>query len=109
MTAGRERRILSETNDSFKARALCKDVSPKVFFPYGSGYHPPLPKHDPDKSPLIQAEHLVAQAAIAICDRCPVRVPCLEYALSIHEEEGIWGGTTPTDRRLMVRVRRVRR
>lgn len=36
--------------------------------------------------------------AKAICDRCPVRKLCLEFALTNHEEYGVWGGTTSRDR-----------
>jgi WhiB family redox-sensing transcriptional regulator len=36
--------------------------------------------------------------AIKICRTCPVIDECLEWALH-HERHGIWGGTTPTDRR----------
>lgn len=27
-----------------------------------------------------------------VCDRCPVRIECLAYAVYTHENEGIWGG-----------------
>jgi len=30
--------------------------------------------------------------AQAICDRCVVRVKCLEYALDEHLDWGVWGG-----------------
>jgi WhiB family redox-sensing transcriptional regulator len=39
--------------------------------------------------------------AIRICGRCPVRVECLAFALDQHEAGGVWGGTTPADRRDM--------
>ncbi len=35
--------------------------------------------------------------AVAICAACPVRSDCLEYGKD--ETFGIWGGTTPADRR----------
>ncbi len=38
-------------------------------------------------------------AAKAICEGCPCKAPCLEYAL-VHEREwGIWGGLNPDERR----------
>ncbi len=40
--------------------------------------------------------------AKAICAQCPVRRPCLEYALTIHEQHGIWGGLTEHDRRQLL-------
>lgn len=33
-----------------------------------------------------------------ICMNCPVRLPCLQYALDNHEW-GIWGGTSDMERR----------
>ena len=34
-----------------------------------------------------------------MCARCPVRQPCLEYALSNRIVSGIWGGLTERERR----------
>lgn len=41
--------------------------------------------------------------AKAICMVCPVRVECLNYALSINERHGIWGGTSENERRVLRR------
>ena len=41
-----------------------------------------------------------------ICDRCPVKVECLEYALETDEKYGIWGGTSEEERKEMRRDRR---
>jgi WhiB family transcriptional regulator, redox-sensing transcriptional regulator len=41
-----------------------------------------------------------------ICANCPVKEPCLEYALENHIEHGVWGGTSERGRRLIVRQRR---
>lgn len=41
----------------------------------------------------------LAQKAIRICERCDVRFECLEFALEKKIEDGIWGGTTPTQRK----------
>ena len=30
--------------------------------------------------------------ALEICHSCPVRLQCLEHALTHHEDAGIWGG-----------------
>lgn len=49
-----------------------------------------------------------ANAAKAVCDRCPVQEPCLEYALTVREPEGIWGGRTFAERRSILRRRRER-
>ncbi len=42
--------------------------------------------------------------AKAICAGCVVKDACLEFGL--HQPDGIWGGTTPGERR---RIRRRRR
>lgn len=39
----------------------------------------------------------------SVCESCPVRVPCLRYALDHAEKHGVWGGTSETERR---RIRR---
>lgn len=44
--------------------------------------------------------------AKAICRGCPVRAECLEYALDINDQHGIYGGKTVRERD---RIRRARR
>lgn len=39
-----------------------------------------------------------ANQAIRICLRCPVRDECKDYGVE-YEEYGVWGATTPSDRR----------
>lgn len=46
-----------------------------------------------DKSP---------KRAKAVCRICPVASDCLKYAL-VHNEQGVWGGTTEEDREAMNR------
>lgn len=36
--------------------------------------------------------------AKALCNSCPVRMLCLDFAVK-HPQHGIWGGTTPTERK----------
>lgn len=33
-----------------------------------------------------------------VCEKCPVREPCLEHALTHDETTGMWGGFTPGER-----------
>ena len=40
-----------------------------------------------------------AGPARQVCAKCPVRQPCLEYALSNRITSGIWGGLTERERR----------
>ena len=44
--------------------------------------------------------------AKAICATCPVREACLEWAMATHQEDGIFGGMTATERRRLRRRRR---
>jgi len=43
--------------------------------------------------------------AKAVCEHCPVRDACLAYALDHHPIEGVWGGTSEYERRLMLGMR----
>ena len=62
-------------------RAACAGKDPELFFP---------------------EKGISAQRAKAICDTCPVRVPCLQFAVENHVF-GVWGGLSERERR---RVRR---
>ncbi|MDA8399744.1 MAG: WhiB family transcriptional regulator [Actinomycetota bacterium] len=70
---------------TWRQRAACRGIDPAVFYP---------------------ASDEEAQPAKAICAQCPVRQPCLEYALVNRERDGVWGGATERERRRMVRQRR---
>lgn len=48
------------------------------------------------------------RAAVALCRRCPVRMPCLEAAVDRAEWFGVWGGTTERERRRLIRARLTR-
>jgi len=36
--------------------------------------------------------------AVAVCERCPVRERCAEYALTERIADGVWGGLTEQER-----------
>lgn len=40
-------------------------------------------------------------AAKEICKTCPVRVPCLAYAIAHGIPEGVWGAKSPEQRKAM--------
>lgn len=65
--------------------AACAGIAPDLFFP-GQGED--------------------AAAAKAVCESCPVRTECLDYALDNAEKHGIWGGKSERERR---RIRSTRR
>ena len=45
-----------------------------------------------------------AELIAGYCERCPVRTECLVDALDRGDTEGIWGGTTPDQRRDITRL-----
>jgi len=67
-------------------RAACVDVAISVFYP---------------------EEGADLMEALLICGSCPVRADCLEYAITTRERHGVWGGTTPEQRRSLVLQRPV--
>jgi WhiB family redox-sensing transcriptional regulator len=78
--------------ESWQDRAACKGPQAAVFFP------PTSSERKEDK--------LAREArAKAICKQCVVRPECLEYAISIREPHGIWGGLNETERKQLVERR----
>lgn len=73
--------------ENWRERAACRHEDPDLFFPVGSG-----------APALAQAD-----GARSVCRRCPVREPCLRWALSTGQEYGVWGGTTEAERRSLRR------
>ena len=68
--------------------AACRDEDPELFFP-------PRPARGPGAT---RARHERLAKAKAVCARCPVRRECLQHALELPEEHGIWGGLTEGER-----------
>lgn len=44
-------------------------------------------------------------AARALCAACQVQQQCLDYALTVQEPHGIWGGMNELERRRVLRAR----
>ncbi|HTZ24803.1 MAG TPA: WhiB family transcriptional regulator [Streptosporangiaceae bacterium] len=65
--------------------AACQSADPDLFFPI-SGTGPALGQ--------------VARAK-AVCTACAVRLDCLGYALTSGPLQGVWGGLTEEERRLL--------
>jgi WhiB family redox-sensing transcriptional regulator len=63
----------------------CRNLPPKVFFP---------------------SDGVGVEIARRICAECPVKAPCLEYALYNRIEHGVWGGASERERRRIARRRR---
>jgi WhiB family redox-sensing transcriptional regulator len=69
--------------------SACRDeVFPELFFP-----------RTDDEAGITDAK--------SVCSRCPARTACLEWALDNNMSVGIWGGTTPQERRALKRKRSV--
>jgi hypothetical protein len=50
------------------------------------------------------------QQALAVCDRCPVQVECMAYAVATGQQHGVWGGKTQQElRRLVANMDRPKR
>jgi WhiB family redox-sensing transcriptional regulator len=69
-------------------RAACRGPHTSLFFP---------PSHFERKDDKEARE----DQAKSICSTCPVRKPCLAYALRIREPHGIWGGLNEVERRAL--------
>ena len=70
--------------DNWRERAACKGQPVDLFFPQKGGGG-------------VKA----VRKAKVFCDVCPVAAPCLEYGVLISDRQGIYGGTTPLQRRAM--------
>ncbi|MGH3423593.1 MAG: WhiB family transcriptional regulator [Nocardioidaceae bacterium] len=68
--------------------AACRGTNPELFHPEGSA------------GPAL----LQIDAAKAVCAQCPVKAECLDWAVRAGEAYGVWGGTTPEERRLLRRA-----
>lgn len=69
----------------WQEKAKCREVDPELFYlPYG------LRQNNKQKR---------INEAKAVCKQCPVISECLQFALSTEEPFGVWGGTSPEDRK----------
>lgn len=68
--------------------ASCRDTDPDLFFPVGT---------------TGAAVDQIA-AAKAVCDACPAKEPCLQFAIENNQDSGVWGGTSEEERRKLRRA-----
>lgn len=78
-----------QVEELWQVRASCRGPQAAIFFP---------PSHFERKEDKEARE----RRAKAICQTCPVRKPCLDYALGIKEPHGIWGGLNEMERKLLL-------
>ena len=60
----------------------------------------------PESEAFFGDERSQKNIAITVCRTCPVVDECLQHALDERETEGVWGGTTPDQRKDLLRRRR---
>lgn len=68
-------------NPAWRTHGVCQQVDPETFFP---------------------APNEPSDAAVSLCRSCTVQGPCLAWALDVGDCHGVWGGTTPRERRAML-------
>lgn len=78
-----------QVEELWQVRAACRGPQSAIFFP---------PSHFERKDEKEAREN----RAKGICRTCPVRTPCLEYALGIREPHGIWGGLNEVERKQLL-------
>ena len=69
------------SDEAWRTRGACRSVDPETFFP---------------------APNEPSEGAVALCGTCVVQGACLAWALQAGDGHGVWGGTTPRERRAML-------
>ena len=77
--------LATATRPAWHQHGACRGADPNLFFP--------------ERGESVKE-------AKAVCERCPVRAECLDYAMENHEVVGIWGGLSARERRQLSRTRR---
>jgi WhiB family redox-sensing transcriptional regulator len=75
---------------------LCSTVDPEIFFP-----------QEIEVNGRVIHKYNKLSVAKKICSQCPLKNPCLEYALR-NPEIGVWGGTTESQREDLRKNSRIR-
>lgn len=76
---------------AWQRHAACRGLEAEIFYP-------------PDSDDAGDDE--AAFEAKAVCAACAVSGECLEYAITVREKEGVWGGQTAAERVRIIRRRR---
>ncbi|GAA2474008.1 WhiB family transcriptional regulator [Terrabacter carboxydivorans] len=83
LQAGHGPMLRALARGGWKERGTCRQTDPELWFA--------------DTSQRTKAR------AASICASCPVRRPCLAWALVFDEEYGVWGGLDATERHTLKR------
>lgn len=99
--AGQQRdRAYHGLNDSFMDDGIC--ANPAVLASYDGtvrgDFFRELGRGLRDQEATTRAKR--------VCEQCPVRMDCLNFALDGRINDGIWGGTDGTERTKLLRRRR---
>ncbi len=78
---------LAHAEYGWRQHAICRDTDPDLFFPIGT-----------TGQALVQIDR-----AREVCNQCPVKIDCLEFALETNQDSGIWGGASEEERRMIRR------
>ena len=78
--------LTADLTTDWQQHGSCRVGDSTVFFP------PTHFEHKPER----EAREAKAKA---ICMRCPVRLECLDWALTTREPFGVWGGYSESERK----------
>lgn len=78
-------------DESWPLRGACRGQRPHTFIPDDSG----------DRN-VTAEQH---GQALRFCENCCVVSECLEFAIETNQQLGVWGGTTPRQRRTIREAR----
>ena len=79
------RSVIATVDKSWQFGAACQGLAADIFYPQSDEQ---------------------CDVAKTVCASCPVRTPCLEYAITVREKDGVWGGANEKERRRIIRQRR---
>lgn len=80
-------RPASWNSEEWRELGACRKLETALFFPIGQ---------------TGEAEVKIARAK-KVCATCPVRLECLEFAITTNQEYGVWGGHDEEERRAIRR------
>jgi hypothetical protein len=65
--------VVDRQQQEWRDYAACRGIGPERFF-------------------AARGDHDAVEAAKRLCESCPVRVECFDYAATVRTRYGIWGG-----------------
>ena len=85
------------------SQGACRGMDPNLFFADRENVDVGTGKIVVDGGGGRSGDRAQYVSARAACAKCPVTEECLDYALSMNERDGFWGGTSPVARRVLRR------